>query len=99
MIVATEKRTRLGQKRKMSGVVETFLVKALQSYDRHTVLNPLQINLSSNYLNQKINDFKGFIYEVLLKNILFSASISNDTQNVCITCSNLNCAKKSTYKW
>ena len=48
MIVATEKLTGLGQKRKMSEVVETFLVKALQSYDRYTVLNPLQINLSSN---------------------------------------------------
>ena len=64
MIVATEKLTRLGRKRKMFEVVETFLVKALQSYDRHTVLNPLQINLSSNYLNQKMNDFKGFAYDV-----------------------------------
>ena len=79
----------------MSEVAETFLVKALQSYDRYTVLNPLQINLSSNYLNQKINDFKGFAYEVLLKNILFSASITNDTQNVFITCSNLNSAKQA----
>ena len=95
MIVATEKLTRLGQKRKISEVAETFLVKALQSYDRYTVLNPLQINLSSNYLNQKTNDFKGFVYEVLLKNILFSASISNDTQNVFITCSNLHSAKKA----
>ena len=95
IIVATEKLTRLGQKRKMSEVAETFLVKALQSYDRYTVLNPLQINLSSNYLNQKTNDFKGFVYEVLLKNILFSASISNDTQNAFITCSNLHSAKKA----
>ena len=94
MIVATKKLKRLGQKRKMSEAVETFLVKALQSYDRYTVLNSLQINLRSNYLNQKINDFKGFVYEVLLKNILFSAPISNDTQNVFITCSNLNSAKK-----
>ena len=99
MIVATEKLTRLDQKKKMSEVAETFLVKVLQSYDRYTVLNPLQINLSSNYLNQKIIDFKGFVYEVLLKNILFSESISNDTQNVFITCCNLNSAKKSTYKW
>ena len=55
----------------------------------------MQINLSSNYLNQKINDFKGFAYEVLLKNILFSAPISNDTQNVLITGSNLNSARKA----
>ena len=94
MIVATEKLTRLDQKKKMSEVAETFLVKVLQSYDRYTVLNPLQINLSSNYLNQKVIDFKGFVYEVLLKNILFSESISNDTQNVFITCCNLNSAKK-----
>ena len=95
MIVATEKMSRVGQKRKMTQITETVLVKALQSYDRYTILNPLEVNLRSNYLNEKINEFKGFVYEVMLKNILFSSSITNDTQNVFVTCQNLNSAKKA----
>ena len=95
MIVATEKLTRMGQKRKMSEAVETLLIKALQNYDRYTILNPFEVNLRSNYLHQKINEYKGFVYEVILKNALFSPSIKNETQNIFVTCQNLNSSKKA----
>ena len=95
MIIATEKLSKLGQKRKMTEIAETILIKALQKYDNYTVLNPLEIDLRSNYLNQKINEYKGSIFEVILKNLLLSSSITNDTQNIFITCKNLNSAKKA----
>ena len=95
VIVATEKLARAGQKRKMVDIVGTLLIKVLQSYDKYTILNPLEVNLHSHYLNQNINDYKGFVYEVMLKNILFSSSIKNETQNIFITCQNLNSAKKA----
>ena len=83
--------TKIGQKRKMSEIAETLLIKALQNYDKYTILNPLQVN----YLTQKMNEYKGYIYEVMLKNVLFSAAIKNDTQNIFVICQNLNCAKKA----
>ena len=86
MIIATEKLSKVGQKRKMTEIVETILVKALQIYDRYTVINPIEIDLRSNYLNEKINDYKGFTFEVILRNVLFSSSITNDTQNIFVTC-------------
>ena len=86
MIIATEKLSKVGQKRKMTEIVETILVKALQNYDRYTVLNPIEIDLRSNYLNEKINDYKGFTFDVILRNLLFSSSITNDTQNIFVTC-------------
>ena len=95
MIIATEKLSKVGQKRKMTEIVETLLVKALQNYDSYTVLNPLEVNLRSNYLNQKINEYKGFTFEVIHRNLLFSSSITNDTQNIFVTCQNLNSAKKA----
>ena len=98
MIVATEKLTRAGQKRKMIDIAETLLIKALRSYDKYTTLNPLEVNLRSNYLNQKINDYKGFVYEVMLKNMLFSSSVKNDTQNIFIT-SKFKQHQKSLNKW
>ena len=95
MIIATEKLTRAWKKRKMVDIAETLSIKALQNYDKYTTLNPLKVNLRSNYLNQKINDYKGFVYEVMLKNMLFSSLIKSDTQNIFITCQNLNSANKA----
>ena len=71
------------------------MVKNLQSYDKYATLNALEIDIRSNYINQKIEEYKGFLYEVMIKSILFSASIKNDTQNVFVTCQNLNSAKKA----
>ena len=95
MIIGTEKLTRNGQKRKMVEVIDTIIVKALQSYDKYSTLNPLEINLNSNYLSKIIHDYKGFTFEVRLINVLFSSSLENDTQNIFIVCHNLNSAKKA----
>ena len=95
LIVATEKLTRIGQKRKMVEVIDTIIVKALQSYDKYSTLNPLDINLSSNYLNKIIHDYKGFVFEIRLINVLFSANIQNETQNIFLACQNLTSAKKA----
>ena len=79
----------------MSEIVERLLVTALQNYEKYTILNSLEINLHSNYLNQKIIDYKGFVYEVILKNVLFSTSAKNEMQNIFVICHNLNSAKKA----
>ena len=41
-----------------------------------------------------IYDYKGFTFEIRLINVLFSLSITNNTQNVFITYQNLNSSKK-----
>ena len=79
MIIGTEKLTESGQKRKMVEILDTVIVKALQSYDKYSTLDPLEINLNSNYLSKIIHDYKGFTFEVRLINVLFSSSIENDT--------------------
>ena len=44
---------------------------------------------------QKFEKFKYSVYQVMLKNILFSANIVNNTQQIFITCYNLDSAKKA----
>ena len=95
ILIVSSERIKTGQKRKMVEVLDTLLVKALQSYVKYTILNPLDIDIRSNYLTDKINEFKGFTYEVCIRNILFSAAITNETQNIFLTCHNLNSAKKA----
>ena len=79
----------------MVQVLDTLLIKALLSYDKYSVLNPLEIDIRSNYLTDKINQYKGFIYEVCVRNMLFSSAIKNETQNIFLTCHSLNSAKKA----
>ena len=92
LIISTPLKTK---KRKMKEVVETILIKALQNFDKYTVLNPLDIDIRSNYMTEKINNYKGYVYEILIRNLLFSASITNDTQQIFIVCYNLDSAKKA----
>ena len=79
----------------MVEVLDTLLAKSLQSYDKYTILNPLDIDIRSNYLTDKINEYKGSIYEVCIRNILFGSAIKNETQNIFLTCHNLNIAKNA----
>ena len=70
------------RKRKMVEILDTIMIKALQSYDNYTVLNPLDVDIRSNYMTEKINNYKGYVYEVCIRNLLFSAGIKNDTQHI-----------------
>ena len=83
------------RKRKMVEILDTIMIKALQSYDNYTVLNLLDVDIRSNYMTEKINNYKGYVYEVCIRNLLFSAGIKNDTQHVFVTCYNLDSAKKA----
>ena len=73
----------------MTEILDTLLIKSLQSYDKYTVLNPLDIDIRSNYMTEKINNYKGYMYEVCIRNLLFRAGIKNDKQNIFLTCHNL----------
>ena len=94
-ILIIPKHESVGEKRKMVEIVDTLLVKALQSYDKYLTLNPIDLSFRSNYLNDKFIDYKGYTYRLTLKNILFSANITNETQNIFVTCHNLNSEKKA----
>ena len=94
-ILIAPKQEEIGQKRKVSEVVDTLLIKGLQNYDKYTLLNPLELNFRSNYLNEKLEIYKGYTYMLTLKNILFRANFTNNTQNIFIICHNLNIAKKA----
>ena len=83
------------KKRKMTEILDTLMIKALQNFETYTILNPLDIDIRSNYMTDKINSYKGYVYQVLIKNLLFSASITNNTQQVFIVCYNLDSAKKA----
>ena len=48
-------------------IVDMLFIKGLQSYDKYTILNPLDIDFRSNYLHQKLDDYKSYNYMLTLK--------------------------------
>ena len=66
-ILIVPKQEEAGQKRKMSEVVDTLLIKGLQNYDKYTLLNPLEFSFRSNYLNEKLETYRGYTYMLTLK--------------------------------
>ena len=49
------------KKRKMTEIVDTLMIKALQNFDTFTISNPLDIDIRSNYMTEKINSYKGHV--------------------------------------
>ena len=92
LIISTFSKTR---KRKMREILDTIMIKALQKFENYTVLNPIDIDIRSNYMTEQIDDFKYCVYQVMIKNLLFSANIVNNTQQIFVTCYNLDSAKKA----
>ena len=41
------------KKRKMTEIVDTLMIKALQNFETYTILNPLDIDIRSNYMTEK----------------------------------------------
>ena len=92
LVISTFSKSR---KRKMREILDTIMIRALQKFENYTVLNPIDIDIRSNYMTKILDDFKYSVYQVMLKNILFSANIVNNTQQIFITCYNLDSAKKA----
>lgn len=76
---------------------ESFTIKGLQSFENHDeTLNPVDININTNefwsFMQKYIN--KGYVHKFVLHGIDFSLSITKNTNQVFVTCSGLNDAKK-----
>ena len=41
----------------MKDIIETIMVKALQKFENYMVLNPLDIDIRSNYMTKILDDF------------------------------------------
>ena len=95
ILIIPKKAGVFGKKRKMVRVIDTIFIKGLQNYDKYTTLNPVELNFNSNYINEKIEYYKQYTFMFTLKNILFSANFTNDTESIFVICHNLNSTKKA----
>ena len=82
--------TRLWRKRKVAiqEPIETVIVRAKQNFDVVGGLNPVQIELEDDRILNALKKYKNVLYRVTPLGILFPATITSDTKQICITAEN-----------
>ena len=83
---------RLGRKRKlpMQEPIETITVRAMQNFDVVGGLNLIQIEIEDDRILNALKKYKNVLYKATPLGLLFHTSIKNDTQQIFLTCRELN---------
>ena len=79
----------------MQEPIETVIIRAQQNFEIVSGLNPVQIEIEDDIVVNLLNKYKNVAYELTPLGILFPASIKNDTEQIFMTCRELNEIKKS----
>ena len=79
----------------MQEPIETVIIRAQQNFEIVSGLNPVQIEIEDDIVVNLLNKYKNVAYKLTPLGILFPASIKNDTEQIFMTCRELNEIKKS----
>ena len=79
----------------MAEPIETIIICAQQSFETTYGFNPIQIEIEDDRVLYVLKKYKNATYKLTLLGILFPASIKNDTEQIFITCRELDDVKKS----
>ena len=79
----------------MAEPIETIIICAQQSFETTYGFNPIQIEIEDDRVLYVLKQYKNAAYKLTLLGVLFPASIKNDTEQIFITCRELDDVKKS----
>ena len=79
----------------MSEPIETIILRAQQNFDVDGGLNPIQIEIEDDRIINTLKIYKNVVYKIIPLGLLFSATVTNDTQQIFITAKELSGVKKS----
>ena len=89
--------TKIGEKRKrrMEEAIETVIICSQQSFEIAGVLNPVQIEIEDDRILNMLKRYKNVVYRLTSLGLFFPASTKNDTEQIFITCREVNNIKKA----
>ena len=89
--------TRLGEKRKlnMAEPIETIIICAQQKFQVARGLNPVRIETEDDRILNILKRYKNVQYKITPRDLLFPASIKNDTKQILVTGKQINGVKNS----
>ena len=78
----------------MAEPVETVIICAQQNFEVAGGLNPVHIKIEDDRVLNKLKKYKNAAYKQTPLGVLFLASVKNDTEQIFLTCRELNDVKK-----
>ena len=79
----------------MSEPIELLIIRAQQNFDIQGGLIPIQIEKKDDRVTTILKKYKNVIYKITPLEILFPATVTNDTEQIFIIGKNLSGIKKS----
>ena len=74
--------------------IETVIIRAQQYFEVGGGLSPIQIQISNNTVLNLLKIYKNVAYKIIPTEILFPATVTNDTNFIFVTANNLSGVKK-----
>ena len=83
--------TKIGEKRKrqIAEPIETAIICAQQNFEIPGGLNPVQIEIEDDSILNMLKRYKNVVYRLTPFELLFTASLKNNTEQISITCREL----------
>ena len=79
----------------MEQAIETVIICSQQSFEIAGVLNPVQIEIEDDRILNMLKRYKNVVYRLTSLGLFFPASTKNDTEQIFITCREVNNIKKA----
>ena len=88
--------TKLRKRKKvvMSEPVGTIIIRAQQNFDVVGGLNSIQIEIEDDRITNILKKYKNAVYKITALDVLFPATVTNNTNQIFITAKELNGLKK-----
>ena len=77
----------------MAEPTESVIIRVQQKFQLNDILNPVEVEIKNNRILNILKKYKNVHYKLTPLGILFPASITNDTKQISVTCTELNDAK------
>ena len=70
--------------------LETLMIRGQHSFELHDQINPMQIRIDDDQVVNTLKKFRGAYYKFTTIGISFPASVTNDMEQIFVTCRELN---------
>ena len=67
-------------------IIDTIKIAGLQNFDNYQKLNPVEISIDSNKTVNYLSNYKKYKFRFIIEYLLFSSSITNETELIFILC-------------
>ena len=75
-------------------IIQTIHVLDLHNYVSYERMIPIEVNLDSNFIIEKLSSYKKFKYRFLIEDLLFTSNLENKTDVIFVTCNSLTNANE-----